>query len=743
MTKSNSSSLLLPLFLAALLLSSGCVLYDYRTGATISNLEKLGITNNSINLTPNNICAPLNESKPCYCMVCENKTSGWDLPILSWWYDTNLKKGECRFDVCNMTTFSDMLSEGGSTQPRVFMIGNGPSFASTGQSNLFCNYSLQMAVKWLTSESPGNPPRKEQMPSRAACWLGRNVLPIYIYYTNGSAISPQRTREFAESLELAGAYPSIITTEINFNSSDAAAMKTVKDQIVEIKRNCPKCLSVLAVRSRDVAAVKEVLGDPTPRLDGRNLSNLTDMVGFGFLANDYSAFSYAGCNPARIVATNLDFSRFILMNYSKPTIWLYVGVSEGNNTDGTCYFTNQSAHQFYQKIFSAIPGLASSGVVGMNFYEFSDRTGPLPCNGVAGCDFGVMDSNGNQKHPEMNSWSNLCQFVATDTFRNPLIFSRNGKGFVCDGFQNWNIYSQISTEVNTELGLKSANITPLSKIPGLTCGEACISPSANREPNTYGAGSSFNFNPDKCSVLPIIDEYADSADISSTYVRAVIQQESGFEQMAVSCVPATGNNGCNKDRPTSDGDTRNYYHMSEICEMAGVRPENCPAECPDNQKPCAFGLSQCTEYPGKAYVDAQMPIPSEISSCGGENYNPFNPSNNICCGVNKIRQNLQVANAFLSENWGTLSACPNSMTLADKPWAAYYLSALLYYGMDYKSQIADFAHARGSDCTGEQNFIKYLRSLPSNSPPGYDYGAQVMSRYFDAVGKCSSDCPGK
>lgn len=742
----SKQPLLMIALLALAILSAGCVLYDYRTGAPLSDLERLRVTNQSVNLTPDNICAPLNVEKPCFCMVCKNETRyGGLLSFLNLFFDANLKGGECRFDACNMTTFTELLSTSGDTQPRAFMIGHGPSFASTASAFLYCNNSLQLATKWVKSPAPGVVP-KSQNPARAACWLERNVLPVYMYYTNGSAISPSWMGTFAKTLQDNKGYPSIVATEINFNSSDLLAMSNVKQQLVQIKKNCPKCISVLAVRSGDTNAVDEVLSDPT-LYNGRNLSDTTDMVGFGFLANDY-----AFCNPSRIIASNIAFSRFVLSNYSKPTIWLYVGASEGNNTDGSCYFSNQTVYDFYQKIFAATPGLVSSGVVGMSFYEYADRTGPLPCKEGEGCDYGVYSADGEQKHPEMNVWSDLCQFIATDRYRNPIMFSQNGKGFVCDMFQNWKIYTQISTQVNTEQGLDASDVLPMPKVKKLTCGEVCISDVKNQLPDAYdNAGKTFDPNNENhCALFPQIEDYSDDADISSTYFRSIVEQESGFAPTAVACVDVSKTN-CNTGRVAPAGDPepqRNYYKASEICALAGL-PENCAVahwteggvsktgtDCPSGMKPCGMGLAQCIDMPGT------------VAECGGASYNPFNPAMSICCGTNKFKQFLSSATAFVNSHWSELSKCEHGMNASEKSWAAYYLASNAYYGAQgiSESKFNSFLSQRdsgGSCAGGQQHYIQYLRNSDPLDPPGNKYGAQVMSRYFDAVNKCESECPGK
>ena len=114
-----------------------------------------------------------------------------------------------------------------------------------------------------------------------------------------------------------------------------------------------------------------------------------------------------------------------------------MGASEGNSniggwSDGSCEWNATDVAGFYSELLAQSGGLASNGVLGMSLYEFVDRTGPLPCNEVQGCDFGMLLADGKQKHPELNGWSEMCKEVNVESeARRPLIFSRNGQGSAC------------------------------------------------------------------------------------------------------------------------------------------------------------------------------------------------------------------------------------------------------------------------------------------------------------------------
>ncbi|MFA4983493.1 MAG: hypothetical protein WC588_04745, partial [Candidatus Micrarchaeia archaeon] len=438
--------------------------------------------------------------------------------------------------------------------------------------------------------------------------------------------------------------------------------------------------------------------------------------------------------------------------YFKPTIWLYAGASEGNSSDGSCTWSAAKVRNFYQNLFALSSDLAASGVIGMSMYEFIDRTGPLPCNGIQGCDFGVLYPSGEQKHPALNTWSQMCQYFGTSSYRTPLMFSRNAYGDKCELFYNSKMYNVVSTEINTQVGVEMAQgeVLPLEKIANLNCGEVCVSETklSSESAGIYDNFAGQVFSSDHCPLYPMIEEIADSADISSSFVRSIIEHESHFDPSLPSfCVPLS--RPCNNQRPTTPEDTRNYYYMSEICDAAGIPPADCHSECPSGQKRCAFGLMQCIELPGQLYVQDGIAMPQVVQECGGENYNPFNPEMSICCGVSKFATALSSAESFINSNWGQIGTgvCEGGIKDEDRGWAAYYLASNKYFGLQPPS-ISGFISQRdnSSACSGAENYIRYVRNRPNPNPgegQGYAYGAELISIYADAVDKCDSDCPGK
>ena len=705
---------------------------------------------------PNSVvCKEVEGDKPCWCMLCQNHTTFLSrIPLLSSIFGPSLKQGDCWFKECNYKSYNDVVTALANDNvesalfPRVLMFGAGPSFSSTALATRYCGYSLQIATKWMIGKN--NLPPVPPSSSRAECWLDRDILPLYIYYTAGKTIDAQATQKIAERLDTDSkgnkVGPVMVTTELAFDGTDPVAVGKVKEQITEL-RKCKKCLVVLAIdvdtskpdankrRMDALAAIFGPPGSPTQAYSPNQAHKDVNIVGFGFRANDYPA-----CNVETVVGDNYIFSRDVMRAYSKPTIWLYAGASEGKNADGKCTWDAAKVHRFYQNIFALQQGMASSGIVGVSFYEFVDGTGPLPCTQGEGCKFGLLNADGTQKHPQLNTWSTLCNtFGTVQVSRPPLIFSKNTFGYVCDIHKGDQMYDYVSREVNSNLGLKNDPVHIEDPKPGYSCGEICPSDNAMPNPGAYDevAGKVFS-SAQNCEKFPEIDLKADDLDVSAIFFKAMIEKESGFDPAVVSCVEE-GNMECN---PYG-------YTIPKLCQFAG-RPDNCAhvlpqygggQACPSGMKPCAYGLAQCKDYPGGYYTSnyptESFPQRTQFTAdCGGNNYDPFNAGDSICCGLNVFRYDLEQAQTFLNPaHWAELSKCDNGLKEADRGWATYFIAASLYNGKNPGAVYSDFLSQRGSDCHGEQNFIRYLKSK------GFDYAREVMTIYRSAVGVCDSECP--
>ncbi|MCX6769440.1 MAG: hypothetical protein NT051_02040, partial [Candidatus Micrarchaeota archaeon] len=416
--------------------------------------------------------------------------------------------------------------------------------------------------------------------------------------------------------------------------------------------------------------------------------------------------------------------------------------SEGNSSDGSCQWDTQGVHYFYNRMATMVQPLASSGVIGASYYEFIDHTGPLPCNSSKqGCEFGVVSANGSQKLQIMNTWASNCKYFGQADYRSPLVYSRNGFGTVCDFAQNNKAYNNIVDEINPDPA-SLRPVAPTKKQKEFSCGEVCPSNYPFPDSEIYDSSPHFSFDASHCLRYPLIDVYADSADISSTYFRAIVEHESAFDPEVNSCVDINGPQSpfCNTGRPTDPSDTRNYYNMGEICEFAGIALADCLSECPAGQKPCAYGLSQAIFYPGQYYAQTGNPMPPQVSGCGGANYNPFDSGDSICVGIAIFKSFLGQASRDIDSSWSVFSSdCTGGLEENERDWAKYFLASAYYSsGSGNVANVTTFRNQRdnSSACSGETNYIKFL-----GNRTGGHFPKEFMTVYRDAVRECGSDCP--
>ena len=250
---------------AALLMLSGCVLRD-QDDHPIGSSDLLGQSSLAVPKYIDKadlICKEMAGNKPCYCMTCTNKTKydGATLlgSLLNRFYDNTLVNGTCGVYSCNISDYQEIVQVDNAKQMRSFALGSGQSFVSSGMASLYCNYSLQMSVKWMKG-SESSPPAIPQS-SRAICFMERSMLPLFIYYTNGKNIDPTRTGKIAKAFNDTGVGPAIITTEAGWDGADLAAADLVKEQVKAID-SCDKCLTVLAVKPNDYQALYNTMGVP-------------------------------------------------------------------------------------------------------------------------------------------------------------------------------------------------------------------------------------------------------------------------------------------------------------------------------------------------------------------------------------------------------------------------------------------------------------------------------------------------
>ncbi|MCX6769439.1 MAG: hypothetical protein NT051_02035, partial [Candidatus Micrarchaeota archaeon] len=311
MLKMKKLRIALALLIPALFLAAGCVFMSDSSGnSNILSSDQFNASNSSTSLQyivdPKNYeCTEMPGPEPCKAFICTNKSSFWQrfMNIFGLGTDANLTKGKCEFIACNATSYLEILKSDNDKWARAFMTGFGPGMSSADLANLYCNYSLQMPVKWMIGDPPAIPNKQ-----RAECWLQQSALPLFIYYSPNNAIDYRRSGDIASAFS--GSGPVMITTQANVDGATPANIDNVRRQIREMNRTCPNCLVVLAVKSGDYNTLEQLLSDPTSPTLMSSEYNITDLIGFGFRTNDYPT-----CNADEILFENLKFSRDILKKY--------------------------------------------------------------------------------------------------------------------------------------------------------------------------------------------------------------------------------------------------------------------------------------------------------------------------------------------------------------------------------------------------------------------------------------------
>ncbi|MEW6723017.1 MAG: hypothetical protein AB1324_07170, partial [Candidatus Micrarchaeota archaeon] len=258
----------------------------------------------------------------CWCMVCKNGTNIFG-PL------NNLIGGYCYWEK-NCTPERTAILNNRSQNPdftiRHFMIGQGPSFGDFSVANTYCSDRLSMSVQWLlgSNESGYTLPDAQ----RSMCFLSKDVVPVYILYSNGTNISESRARRIGEILGTQGddfwlgrlssgpVGPVVVVTEMNFNASQASL---VADQVVAIDDACNgadraanriRCFIAVAPKINDFQALDAVMN----ALSTRGALNRVDLVAYG-IDGKY----VRGCNGPEVRQQALNFSSYALYNWSKPT----------------------------------------------------------------------------------------------------------------------------------------------------------------------------------------------------------------------------------------------------------------------------------------------------------------------------------------------------------------------------------------------------------------------------------------
>jgi hypothetical protein len=647
----------------------------------------------------------------CWCMVCVNETPD-GLPtsdFLPFW--SNLDGGYCYFNKnCTSQVFSDIMGDRVNPNDgiRHFMVGQGPSFGSYAVANRYCSDRLSMSVQWLLGSNVSLYPKPD--PVRTMCYLEKDVIPVYVLYSNGTNISISRSREIGrilgndrdDSLKYVTSGPVgpvVVITEMNY---DISKVSQVAQQVRAIDDECNhnrgsnqiNCFIAVAPKFNDFQALDALMNElGTDR-------NRVDLIAYGV---DYR---YADtCDGPRILEQAINFSSYALYNWSKPTIIPYVMFdSAGTDRRGTCNWTEARLVTAYGNFFPNINILQKKGLIGMAPYAWNSTgafgiTNPLNCTDCA-----IAKNEGR-----LRSWYSGCQYFTNITSRGESvagpslgIYFGNESGSVCNA--NADLHSIVlgTSFAGRDIMQPQTNPTRPPATLVFKC-DACLLQNSSRPPEQIFpslATGSVNGTL-QCEGFPEIDEWASIRNLDPMLVRAFVLTESGFNPCSAAkvCSQACIASGCTPGCFPADltGNSECYGKAyNEMYDPAGtcngnLTPGNEPVYLPaDGGRPsfrwCALGLMQSLEPPytfwpanyhpdgvngpyfdviqnsgfyqgyvqGNSSNDTRIPAFDMARACNPR-FNPFLPSDSVCVGTAKMEQMFVSARGWINTNRGLLN----------------------------------------------------------------------------------------
>ncbi|MBU0531959.1 hypothetical protein KKB44_00530 [Candidatus Micrarchaeota archaeon] len=674
----------------------------------------------------------------CWCLVCE---SGLTIEAIS--FSNNLAGGQCYWETeCTSSAAADLMS--GSTPDlsiRQFMIGQGPSISDFSDAQPYCHYGLSMAVQWLV----GNDEEEYDLPDaeRAICLLTMDVIPLYVLYSDGEDISASRAREIGEIFATEGdditlgtltdgpVGPVIVVTEMNFETSEASL---VANQVRAINDVCDDCFIAVGPKIGDTEALDALMAQP-------DMEDEVDLIAYGI---DYRYVS--GCNAGDIRTQALNFSRYALYTYNKPTVIPYILFdSSGSDVDGTCTWDENKMREAYSSFWPyGIQPLQQAGVIGLAPYSlFSSQYGVLNPLNCTDCDLG-------KNSQRLAAWFSGCQDYTNLTTPSggfhrggatPIMFSNGSSGF-CNNAQFDYLMRQTQY---ASIGGGSDILSPQQSemrdpAPMVYRCSACVSQNISQLTPPFAFEVPTGDPPEEyCTLYPEIETWADRRNVDPMLVRAFILGESGFDPCAAAKVCSADYHGAGCFPRVSDGSSECYYKAyDEMYDPAG----NCtftnavPSDEPD-WRWCAFGLMQTVIPPytlwpsppasetqpyedvfltsgfyemGKIGLDTLEG--TEFCAPPDGNFNPFNTSHSLCLGTAKMANDLQQARGWITAhrtqlNWGADDYERDSVFAA-------YIAGNIYGGLwdstarDETGKPADFrcSSTLGNGDCWAANFLK-------------------------------------
>jgi len=613
----------------------------------------------------------------CWCMICENGTSLFG-PM------KNLIGGSCSWvKNCTATAYRDInnKTKNPNISTRQFMLGQGPTFNDFANANRYCGDQLKMAVQWLPAI--GSATYLEPDTLRTMCMLSKEVMPVYILYSGGKNINATQASRIGQQMATEGddyflgrlsdgpVGPVIIIVEPDINQSkvgQVAAAVNALDAACNPNRDVGNitCFIAVSPKINDFATMDAFMS----RSD---MQRSVDLIAFGI-----NGSSVHTCDPANIRTQALNFSKYALYNWSKPTIIPYVLFDVGTkDVDQSCDWTEARVAQAYASFFpSGIQAMKSRGVIGIAPYSYNVST-RLPILNPLNCSDCGVGSNENR----LTAWYGGCEAYAIQrtasgdisrTGGSPILFP-NASGGSCPQGANLDYFFNMAFRDQNFMQPGLAE-TPEPVEKYFSC-DACLIQNSSRPIEDifeFSVGEHASVSQSDCDAFPdLIDSWAGARGLDPTLVRAIIKGESNFKECEASRSCRDGYNsagdgvepGC---FPTGEGYGKSLDAMYDAPEGACPDFQNSGANPPD-WRWVAFGIMQSLEPPYTFWPASVSPTgddgihydvfetsgrntPSFISGeltwakdCNPTNFNPFNPSDSMCIGTLKFQKMVDAA----------------------------------------------------------------------------------------------------
>ncbi len=643
----------------------------------------------------------------CYCMVCKNGSTLWGTSF------NNLIGGNCYLETdCNSDTVNEIRNKTATPDLaiREFMLGQGPTISDFANANKYCSFKLKMAVEWLV----GNADEPYRMPDagRAFCLLSREVMPVYVLYSNGENIDSTRARDIGDYLATEGANvwegrwsdgpvgPNIVIAEIDFNASDADA---VAQEIIALNQGCRNdrseggmlnCWVAVAPKIGDADALDAVMAQ---------VGDQVDVIAFGVNGQYVDSCVNGRVSPVKMMNQVANFSEYALYVYGKPSLIPYILFDPGSHDKNGCEWRSGDIAQAYAQFLpKGIYRLREKGVIGMAPYSFNASSFGSVANPLKCVDCAVASNE-----QWMRAYYGGCQAYTNissnqgnyGSFGNEILFP-NASGTSCDFGGNLDSLFRQTTfrDVGGNrdyLNPRAPNLNPVSDTNLFACSSCLMSNFTPTTHYSFGGASIGSVDPNSehfcLAYQDEIEAWANARNLDPMLVRAFALIESNLTADAAArvCnagVSASGTDGRGCFEPGGGKDEcydsayRVMYNPSQFPDPRdryGGEFDNAPeAENLDTDpdwKWCGLGFMQSLEppytfWPASVSPDGEdgpyswacddadicdedlLEIARGCAAESGGQFNPFNVSHSLCMGTYKMAQGLEMARGIVRQN---------------------------------------------------------------------------------------------